>query len=187
MSTSPNKTLDLVYIALGAVLIAVCSWISIPMAVPFTMQTFAVFAVCAILGGRRGTLSVIIYILLGVVGLPVFSGFIGGVGVLLGNTGGYIIGFIFTALVMWAGEKLFGTGLIPSVIAMLVGLAVCYLFGTIWFIQVYTSTKGSIGVMAVLGWCVIPFILPDLVKITLAVILSRRLRPLINRGTTVSA
>ena len=72
------------YIALGVVLITVCSWISIPMAVPFTLQTFAVFTVCGMLGGRRGTISVLIYILLGLLGIPVFSGFMGGAGVLFG-------------------------------------------------------------------------------------------------------
>ena len=83
------------YIGLFAVVIAICSWISIPTVVPFTLQTFAVFLAVAILGGKRGTLSVIVYVLLGADGLPVFSGFKGGFGVLLNTTGGYIIGFIF--------------------------------------------------------------------------------------------
>ena len=64
------RTIDLVYIALGAVLIGVCSWISIPTTVPFTMQTFAVFFVLSFLGGKRGTISVIIYVLLGAIGAP---------------------------------------------------------------------------------------------------------------------
>ena len=96
------------YIGLFAVVIAICSWISIPTVVPFTLQTFAVFLAVAVLGGKRGTLSVIVYVLLGAVGLPVFSGFKGGIGVLLNTTGGYIIGFIFSALLMWAFEKAFG-------------------------------------------------------------------------------
>ena len=79
------KTIDLVYISIGAALIAICSWISIPTAVPFTLQTFAVFAVLSILGGRRGTISVAVYILMGAVGLPVFAGFKGGIGVLFGR------------------------------------------------------------------------------------------------------
>ena len=87
------KTIDLAYMALGAVIIAVCSWISIPTVVPFTLQTFAVFSVLGLLGGKRGTISVLIYILLGAVGVPVFAGFSGGFGVILGPTGGYIIGF----------------------------------------------------------------------------------------------
>ena len=86
-STSTKmKTLDMAYIGLFAVVIAICSWISIPTVVPFTLQTFAVFLAVAVLGGKRGTLSVIVYVLLGAVGLPVFSGFKGGIGVLLNTT-----------------------------------------------------------------------------------------------------
>ena len=92
------QTIDLVYMALGAVLIAISSWISIPTTVPFTMQTFAVFFVLSALGGRRGTITILVYVLLGAVGIPVFSQFTSGIGILLGNTGGYIIGFLFTGL-----------------------------------------------------------------------------------------
>ena len=84
--------------ALGAVLIIICSWLTILFAVPFTMQTFAVFSVLILLGGKLGTASIGLFVLMGLVGLPVFSGFRGGVGVLLGPTGGYIIGFIFAGL-----------------------------------------------------------------------------------------
>ena len=80
-----SKTRDMVYIAFFSIIIAVGSWISIPMAVPFTLQTFAVFIAVGILGGRRGTLAVLLYILLGAVGIPVFAGFKGGVGALVGN------------------------------------------------------------------------------------------------------
>ncbi|MBR6474866.1 MAG: biotin transporter BioY, partial [Lachnospiraceae bacterium] len=92
-------TLDLIYMAIGAALIAACSWITIPFMVPFTLQTFAVFTIVGLLGGRKGFLSILVYILLGAVGLPVFSGFKGGIGVLAGTTGGYIIGFLFIALI----------------------------------------------------------------------------------------
>ena len=88
------KTIDLAYIAIGAVLITICSWISIPTTVPFTMQTFAVFFVLSFLGGKRGTIAIIVYVLLGAVGVPVFSHFTSGIGILLGNTGGYMVGFI---------------------------------------------------------------------------------------------
>ena len=97
-----NKTHDMVFIAVFAVLMAICSWISIPMAVPFTLQTFGVFIAVGILGGKNGTLAVLIYIILGAIGVPVFAGFQGGIGVLAGSTGGYIVGFLFSALVMWA-------------------------------------------------------------------------------------
>ena len=99
---------EMAYIALLVVVIAVCSWISIPSVVPFTMQTFGVFCAVGLLGGFRGTVAVLIYILMGLIGLPVFFNFNGGVGYLMGPTGGYIVGFLFTALVYWLFEKLFG-------------------------------------------------------------------------------
>lgn len=175
-STSTKmKTLDMAYIGLFAVVIAICSWISIPTVVPFTLQTFAVFLAVAVMGGKRGTLSVIVYVLLGAVGLPVFSGFKGGIGVLLNTTGGYIIGFIFSALLMWAFEKAFGRKAWALILSMILALALCYAFGTIWFMIIYANNVGAVGLSAVLGWCVIPFIIPDLIKIALAFILSRRI------------
>ena len=91
------STRDLCFCAIGAALIAVCAWISIPAEVPFTLQTFAIFAVCGLLGGRRGTVSVLVYLLLGAVGAPVFAGFRGGFAALIGTTGGYLVGFILHA------------------------------------------------------------------------------------------
>ena len=100
------KTTDLVYIAICAVMLAVCSWISIPTAVPFTMQTFGVFCVLLLLGGKRGTLAIVVFLLLGAIGLPVFAGFSGGMGSILGSTGGYLLGFIFIGLIYWITEAL---------------------------------------------------------------------------------
>ena len=93
-----HSSTNLVYMALGAVLIALCSWITVPAAVPFTMQTFAVFFILSALGGKQGTVTILVYIALGAVGVPVFSQFGAGPGVLLGNTGGYILGFLASAL-----------------------------------------------------------------------------------------
>ena len=170
------RVVDLAYMAVCAALIAICSWISIPAAVPFPMQTFAVFCVLGLLGGKRGPISILVYILLGAVGLPVFSGFRGGIGILFGTTGGYIIGFIFVGLIYWAAEKLLGAKLPLRIAAMVLGLAVCYAFGTAWFMLVYARSSGAIALATALGWCVLPFIVPDLIKMGLAVLLSERLR-----------
>ena len=171
-----NKTRDMVYIGIFAAVIAVCSWISVPASVPFTLQTMGGFMAVGLLGGRRGTLAVLTYILLGAMGLPVFAGFSGGVGVLLGTTGGYILGFLFSALLMWGMEKIFGRGKISLALSMAAGLLVCYAFGTAWFMIVYTRTSGAVGLAAVLGWCVIPFVVPDLLKIAAALLLTNRLK-----------
>ena len=172
MVTRKLKTLDMVYIALFACLMAICSWISIPGQIPFTLQTMGVFLAIGLLGGKRGTLAVLVYILMGAVGLPVFSGFTGGIGRLLGMTGGYIVGFLASALVMWAMEALLGKKKWVLAVSMVVGLLVCYAFGTAWFIGVYTRSKGAITLGAVLGMCVIPYIIPDAVKIVVALLLT---------------
>lgn len=170
-----SKTYDLVYIALFAVLIAICAWISVPTTVPFTLQTFGIFLTVGLLGGKRGSMAVLVYILLGAAGIPVFSGFTGGIGRLLGNTGGYIVGFLASALVMWALEKVMGRKTWALAVQMVLGLIACYAIGTVWFMVVYSGTTGAVGLMTVLGWCVIPFIIPDLIKIALAMVLTKRL------------
>jgi len=159
-----------------AVLMAICSWISIPSAIPFTLQTFGVFLAVKVLGGRRGTMAVLVYVLLGAVGLPVFSGFKGGLGALLGNTGGYIIGFIFSGLLLWALERFTDGRKWAQAAAMLLALIVCYAFGTVWFMVMYARSVGAVGIGAVLGWCVIPYIIPDLIKIGLALVLGGQLK-----------
>lgn len=171
-----SDTRDLTYIALGAVLIAVCSWISVPTTVPFTMQTFAVFCVLSLLGGRRGIMAIVVYLLLGAAGMPVFSGFGGGFGVLLGTTGGYIVGFLFIGLIYALAERFLGKKLWVEAAALTLGLAVCYGFGTAWFMLVYARAGGAVGLMTALGWCVFPFIVPDLAKLALALLAARRMR-----------
>lgn len=169
-------TKELVFTALMAVIIAVCSWISIPTTVPFTLQTFGVFMAVGLLGGKKGTVSVLVYILLGAVGVPVFAGFSGGIGVLFGTTGGYIVGFLLSGLVYWAITAAFGEKLPVMIIAMALGLIVCYAFGTVWFMIVYAKNTEAIGLMTALGWCVFPFIIPDCIKIALAIVLTKQLK-----------
>lgn len=176
--TAPRlQTRDLSLVALFTALTAVCAWISIPVPAPFvqfTMQTFAVFAALLILGGRRGTYAVTAYLLLGAVGAPVFSGFRGGLGVLLGTTGGYILGFFFTALLYWLMTAKLGESLPVKAAAGVLGMATYYAFGTAWYLALTYQAGSPIGLMAALGYCVFPFVLPDLVKLVLALLLARR-------------
>lgn len=176
VDSNKNKTKDIIFIALCAVLIAVCSWISIPTLIPFTMQTFAVYFTLNFLGGKKGTVSVCIYLLLGIIGLPVYANGTAGIGIVMGTTGGYMIGWIFSGLIMWILEKVIGRKMWAQAISMLAGLIVCYTMGTAWFMVVYARTIGEVGLWAALGWCVIPFIIPDLAKLGLALWLSQRLR-----------
>ena len=175
------RTQALARAALAAALMALCSWISLPTAVPFTLQTFALFLTLGVLGGRLGALAVGVYLLLGAVGLPVFAGFSGGLGALLGATGGYLLGFLLTALTVWGAERLWGRSAPVFLASCLAGLGLCYLFGTVWFAAVYASSSGPVGLAAVLGWCVAPFVLPDLAKLALALALRRRLSAALRR------
>ncbi len=167
---------DITLIAMFSAILVVCSWISIPAAVPFSLQTFGVFLAAGILGGKRGSLTVLTYILLGLLGVPVFAGFAGGFGYLFGSTGGYIIGFLFSALAMWLIESLFGKSKWVLLLSMILGLLVCYSFGTAWFMTIYAKSAGAIGVWTALTLCVIPYIIPDAIKIGLAFVISIRLR-----------
>lgn len=171
------KIKDIVFTAMGAALIAVCSWIAVPLpAVPITLQTFALFAVLGLLGGARGTAAVAVYLAVGACGAPVFSGFSGGVSSLVGATGGYLMGFLLSAAVYWAITAAFKDRAAARIAGMLAGLAVCYAFGTVWFARVYSGAEGPISAGAALMKCVVPFILPDLAKLALAFTVSSLLR-----------
>ena len=164
------RTVDIAYIGLFAALIAVCAQIAVPMTVSFTMQTFAVCLCAGLLGCKRSTVSVIVYILLGMVGLPIFTGFKSGVAAITGPTGGYIVGFVLTALITGALVQKFGHKFWQLILFMVIGLTVCYAFGTVWFIIAYKAT-----LKAALATCVVPFLLPECGKILLAALLTNRL------------
>ena len=123
-----RRTYHIVYTGIFAVLLAICSWISIPTMIPFTLQTFGVFLTVLLLGGKQGPIAILIYLLLGAVGIPVFSNFGAGLGYLLGNTGGYAIGFLFVGLCGWIFEKFFGRKICIQLTAVLLGLTLCYAF-----------------------------------------------------------
>lgn len=171
---APLRTRDLTYIAAMAALMSVCAWIAIPGPVPITLQTFAVFLTLLLLGGRRGLIAICVYLLLGAVGLPVFTGFRGGMGVLAGATGGYIIGFMMMGVVYRGLED--ESSPVRSAMALVIGLVVCYAFGTIWYTEAYAQTSGTVGYGSAFLTCVAPFILPDLVKLALAMTLAKRLK-----------
>ena len=159
----------MVLCALFAALTALCSWISLPVPpVTFTLQTFAVLLALGVLGGKGGCASIAVYLLLGAVGLPVFSGFRGGIGALLDVTGGFLWGFPAAGLCYWAAEK---WGRLP---AMLLAQGVCYVCGCLWF----TLYTGNAGLSAAVLTCVVPYLIPDAIKLALAYRLSGRLAAL---------
>ena len=180
---SRTKTYDLAVAAIGAALITITSWISLTvLEIPFTLQTFGILLVLFTIGGRRGTVSIAVYLLLGLIGVPVFAGFKGGPAALAGPTGGFLIGFLFSALVYWlVDEKVFkklkssaSKRMIFSIIEGVIAEVVLYVFGVAWFMIMYTHKTGPIGLGAVLMMCVIPFLIPDAVKLIAAAAASLR-------------
>ena len=158
---------DLALIGMMTALMAICAWITIPFTIPFTLQTFGVFVTLRLLGGRKGTIVIGVYILLGIAGLPVFSGFGAGIGVILGPTGGYIAGFLLTGLLYWVTKPL-RTARWKENAVLAAGLAVCYLFGTAWFCIVKGNAGSPMGFLQAAGICVLPYLVPDAVKLLLA-------------------
>ncbi len=174
------NTSDLTRISMFTAILVVCAWLIIPATIPFTMQTFGIFLTMGVLGGRRGTLAVLSYLLLGLIGAPIFSGFTGGIGRLLSPTGGYIVGFLFTAFAMWALESVFQKFFCDQkqwmlALSMVVGLLVCYTFGTTWFVFLFAANTGAAGISTALTLCVLPYVIPDLIKLALALTLCKKL------------
>ena len=139
--------------------------------VPISLGMFGVYLTVYILGLMRGTISVCIYILLGLVGLPVFTGFAGGIGKVAGPTGGYIVGYIFMSLIIGFAVDKWDDNYLIKAGGMLVGTAVCYLFGTLWL-----AKQAAMSFSAALWAGVIPFIPGDLIKLAVAVLVGEQVR-----------
>lgn len=174
-SIKQTKTYSMIVIALFAALTAVFSQISIPIGpVPINLALFAVFTAGGLLGIGRAVMSQLIYLLVGMVGVPVFSGFRGGFAVLAGPTGGYIIGYIIAAFAIALMLKLLGKKIYTVVLSIIVGIALCYAFGTAWFV-VSTGT----GILEALMICVVPFLVGDAAKTLAATFLIMRLKKIV--------
>ena len=104
--TNAFTTRELAFTGICSALLAVCSWISVPTLVPFTFQTFGIFCTLELLGGKKGFFAILVYLLLGAIGMPVFAEFSSGLSVILGTTGGYLIGFLFMAMIYYFSEKI---------------------------------------------------------------------------------
>ncbi len=150
--------------ALFAAIIAIFAQIIIPLPlIPITGQTFAIGLAITVLGLHYGTISVLLYILLGAVGLPVFSGMTGGMGIIFGPTGGYIVGFLAQAILMGIYFQLFGTTKTHSIINNLLGMIVTLLFGMIWL-----KYWGHLTWTAAFTGGVVPFLFVGVLKAVLA-------------------
>ena len=171
------KARNMALCGLFSALLAICAWIAIPVGdTIFTLQTFGVFLTLGLLGGKRGTAAIFVYLALGAVGLPVFTGFRGGIGALMGVTGGYLTGFLLSGLVYWLITKFFGSSTKIRVLAMAAGLICCYVFGCLWYRFGYLEQGNAMGMGMIFAKCVLPYLLPDGCKLWLAWYLTNRLK-----------
>lgn len=152
--------------AMFSALMAICAWISIPIPpIAFTLQTFGVLLALTTLGGKQGSTCILAYLAMGCIGLPVFSGFRGGAAALLEPSGGFLWGFLAGSLAYWGTERLG-----PPLSSMLCQLT-CYLCGCLWF-----SRWAGCGIGAAFAACVLPYLIPDGIKLWLALQVSGRIR-----------
>lgn len=178
-----NNNIDIkksLTIALMAAVISVLSPISmsIPISpVPISLSTFVIYLTANILGGINAAFSTIIYVLLGIVGVPVFTGFTGGVAKVLGPTGGYIISYVFLAIISGCIIEKNQNNIIMCFVGMILGTIVLYIVGTLWLAHVAGMTFDK----ALLAG-VIPFIPGDIIKMILAYILGRNIKRILSRG-----
>lgn len=176
-----NKIYTLTSCALITALICIFAPLSIPIGlVPISLTNLILYFAIFLLGYKGSTISYTVYLLLGIVGLPIFSGGVGGPAKVAGPTGGYLLGFFF--ITIFAGltfEKCKGKLRIPfTVLAMILTTAICYGFGTVWFVYQTGYTYA-----AALDVCVYPFIPFDLAKIAIATFLGMSVRiPLCKQG-----
>ena len=173
VNTQTARTKKIVLIGLMTAVTCILGPLSIPLPfspVPISLTNFAIFFAVFILGMKDATISFIIYLLLGAVGVPVFSAFSGGLGKLVGPTGGYLFGFIFLALIMGFFMEHFDRKIVPTIIGMIIGMAVCYIFGTVWLAKLM-----SLSFNEALALGVLPYLAGDVAKIIIAVIIGPRL------------
>lgn len=168
------STRQIALVGLMTAVICILGPIAVPLPfspVPVSLTNLAIFLSLFVLGMKKGTISYVIYLLLGLVGLPVFSAFTGGPGKLLGPTGGYLIGFLFMAVISGIFIDKWTNSIVVCVTGMILGSTVCYLFGTVWL-----SFQGHMSFSAALAAGVLPFLPGDVAKMLIAAIAGRQIR-----------
>lgn len=169
------KLKNSILIALFSVIILICSRIAIPTVIPFTLQSLGVFLALGILGGKKGCLSLLLYITLGLIGIPISATGEAGFALFVGPTAGYFIGWILCGIIFWIFECQMGNSNKTRLIFLSLGTIICYITGTAWFICVYAYNNNPIGLWSALCYCVFPFIFFDAVKLIIANIIADKL------------
>lgn len=160
-------------------LLAVCAWISIPSTPPFTLQSFAVLLTAAILPLDCALAAYSAYFFLGILGFPVFSSFTGGISVLVGPTGGYLIGFFLTVIVVRFVISHFGFDKRSLTVAFLLGNVALYVFAAMYYSALCIGSVSASAVLGAFSVCVLPFIPFDIIKLAAALAIAPRLERLV--------
>ena len=164
----------MVRVALSVAFLCASAMIAIPfLAVPFTLQSLAVSVILLLLGWRSGGAAILVYLALGAIGLPVFSGFTGGVGILFGQTAGFLFGFLLAVPVFALIRAVSRESRLFSVLALAGVLLTDYLVGALWYYFLFASGTSFFASLAV---TVLPFLLPDAVKLALALLIAERMK-----------
>lgn len=176
MRTSYKLIHKLTVISACVAFYTVCSWISVPFFINFSLQIFAVFFIASLFPISISALSVISYLAIGLLGLPVFSGFNSGASALFGPSGGFLIGFLLSAFFISALTAKLRRGSILHLLVLCGALAICYLAAVVWYMLVYKNGLGS-SLWEALTICLFPYLIPDVLKILLVALLSKKLDP----------
>lgn len=175
MKTKFFSTSNLTCMALMTALLCImapCS-VTLPISpISYSLATLAIYFIITILDMKSSVVCIILYLLIGLIGLPVFSNFGAGLGKLIGPTGGYLVGYIFIALIGGFFTTKFNGKIYMYIIGMILATAVLYIFGTAW----YLILNGEATLAIALSFCVFPFLIPDLCKIIIAACLGEVVR-----------
>ncbi|MCL1989059.1 MAG: biotin transporter BioY [Firmicutes bacterium] len=174
------STRDICFMAIFATITAICAQISIPGpgGVPFTLQTLAVQLSGVILGAKRGAIAIIVYILLGAVGIPVFANFVGGLGVIAGITGGFIVSFPILAFITGLGNS----NMIKLAIAIFLGTLLTFAFGLFWATYILHSQITLYALSATATLVIFPFIISEIIKISIATTIGWQIKTALNKS-----
>lgn len=180
MSTYSRFIYRLTVIAMCVAVITLSSWLSVPFTISFSMQTFAIFLISALFSPKISTSAVVFYLLLGIIGVPVFSGFNAGISALLMASGGALIAFPFCSLIISLFRKKYFENTFFYILLMLIALFICYTLSCLWYIFVFSPAKTT-SIFSAITICVFPFIIPDVIKILLTCFVFKRIYPYIKR------
>lgn len=176
MDKRKHRVQSMIFISLFATLMCIGAWIHFPSVVPATMQTFVVFCALGLIGSKKTFLMLVIYIFLGAVGLPVFSGFNSGLGALTGPTAGFIWGFLMGVPVFYVFEKYFSQKKSFIIIGYILYILLHYIPGALWYCIFSTEALTVGGFISSCLVTVVPFIVPDAIKLMLSLFVTDRLR-----------